>query len=569
MSCVLTDSLSVQTLYLHPVRGEGRMDFDYIIVGAGSAGCVLANRLSADRNNKVCLIEAGGSDKNPIISTPAGIIFGITTKLYNWYYYSSPQPTQYNRSIFCPRGKVLGGSSSINAMLYVRGQPQDYDHWASLGNKGWDFASVLPYFKKSQYQERGADHYHGNNGSLNVADVRHRHPLSERFIQAAQQVGISRNDDFNGARQQGVGYYQVTQKNGRRCSSAAAFLHPIIARKNLTVITQGQVQKILFNNKEAVGVELLQSGQIKTLYANKEVILSAGAFGSPQLLLMSGIGAREKLDVHGIDVQHELPGVGENLQEHVDVLTVVKDKSRSAISFRPGALLRQASSVYQYLKSGRGLLSSPLAEAGGFIQSDSSVDSPDIQFHFVPSAMDDHGRSRQYYLEYGYSLHVCLLRPKSRGSLSLAGASPSLDPIINLNMLSHPQDMAALIEGVRRGREILRAPAMADCRGEEIFPGDDISERAALEEFIRRKANTIYHPVGTCKMGSDPMAVVDDQLRVHGIKRLRVVDASIMPTIVSGNTNAPSMMIAEKAADMILQPDSVTTETDCAIQVQQ
>ncbi|TQV75930.1 choline dehydrogenase [Exilibacterium tricleocarpae] len=529
------------------------MNFDYVIVGAGSAGCVLANRLSADPATSVCLVEAGGSDKSSFIYTPTGITVAITTRLFNWYYHTKAQPTLHNREIFCPRGKVLGGSSSINAMLYVRGQPGDYDHWAALGNSGWRFQDVLPYFKKAQHQERGADALHGVGGPLNVADLRHQHPLSKAFVAAAVEAGYPFNPDFNGPEQEGVGYFQVTQKDGQRCSAAAAYLHPVMDRPNLTVITKAHTQRILLDGKRARGIEIVHGGQRRTLRADKEVMLCAGAFGSPQLLLLSGIGAAAKLQPHGIPVRHELAGVGENLQEHVDVMAVLRDKSATAISYRPKASLKNMLEMVKYLRHRQGLLTSPLAEAGAFIKSAEAEATPDIQLHFLPSAMDDHGRNLAFYFKYGLSLHVCLLRPKSRGSVSLASAAAADDPVIDLNLLSHKDDLAALRNGFKRARSILRSPALADSAGAEIFPGDPVQEDAELDDYIRRKANHIYHPVGTCKMGSDPQAVVDAELRVHGLEGLRVVDASVMPTVVSGNTNAPTIMIGEKAADMILQ----------------
>ncbi len=537
--------------------------YDYIIIGAGSAGCVLANRLSANPENKVCLVEAGGSDKNPVIYTPLGVIASLALGVFNWSFNTKPQTSMKDREIYCPRGKVLGGSSSINAMLYIRGQQQDYDAWAAAGNSGWGYEAVLPYFKKAQNQERGKDDFHGVNGPLNVAEGRSKHCISKAFIDAAVEAGEQHTEDFNDATQEGVGWFQCTQKNGQRCSAAAAYLHPVMTeRPNLTVMTETQTARVLLEGKKAVGVEVIHKGKRKTLRANKEVVLSAGAFGSPQLLLLSGIGAAEKLESHDIPVQHELPGVGENLQEHVDVLVVAKDKSgRSWASLRPLTFLRSIGECFNYLFKRRGMFATTIAEAGGFIKVGDAAQTPDIQLHASPLAMDDHGRTLSYFFKYGYSIHACVLRPKSRGSVTLHSADPQADPNIDLNMLSHPDDTNLLIKAVRRVREIMQAPALSEYNGQEIQPGIQHQEDEALENFVRTKANHVYHPVGTCKMGSDSMSVVNDRLEVHGLSGLRVVDASIMPTLVSGNTNAPTIMIGEKAADMILQSPKTRAES--------
>ncbi len=535
------------------------MSYDYIIVGGGSAGCVLANRLSADPANRVCLVEAGGDDRSSLVYTPLpSLVATVSAGLFNWKYNSKPQPTMANREIYCPRGKVLGGSSSINAMVYTRGQRQDYDSWAAQGNDGWSYDDVLPYFKRSEHNERGGCDYHGTGGPLNVADLRSKHPICEAFIQAAVEKGERPTDDFNGAEQEGVGWYQTTQKEGRRFSAAAAYLHPVSHRPNLDIMTDTQTTRVLLEGMRAVGIEVLQEGARRQIMAEKEVILSAGAYGSPQILLLSGIGPREKVEPHGIAHSHELPGVGENLQEHVDIIVVGHDKSASSWAmFRPRGFVYTLYSFFRYILHKQGMLTSPNTEAGAFIKVSDHAETPDIQIHTAPLAMDDHGRYLPYYAQYGFSVHACVLRPKSRGHLSLRDSDPASHPEIDPNLLSHPDDTQLLIQAVRRLREYFAADALKAYFDKEINPGNNVASDQALEEFIRSNANHVYHPVGTCKMGSDPMAVVNEQLCVHGIEQLRVVDASIMPTIISGNTNAPTMMIAEKAADMILSANEL------------
>lgn len=527
--------------------------YDFIIIGGGSAGCVLADKLSACGNFQVCLIEAGTKDTSPLIHTPIGIVELMKSKSLNWQLNSINEPTQNQRQIFNPRGKVLGGSSSINAMLYVRGQSEDYDHWAALGNKGWSYADVLPYFKATQHQERGEDNYHGINGPLNVAESRSKLPVFERFFNAAKQAGFKHNDDFNGASQEGIGYFQVTQKDGLRCSAAKAFLTPSLHRKNLTVITNALVEKVNIKNKTATGVVYRKNGKQFKLTAAKEVILSSGAFNSPQLLMLSGIGDSKELEQHQIEVTHHLPGVGKNLQEHTDVLVVKRYKLTDIIAYRPKALWWMTKHLAKFFFKRTGLLTSVVAEAGGFVKSDSSLKRPDLQLHFIPAAMDDHGRNLKMLFNYGVAMHACLLRPTSRGSVTLFGKAPHLHPKIHLNMLATSEDQQVMIKAVKLMREIFSQSAFEQITGHEFFPGEQVQSDEEILEFVKRKANTIYHPVGTCKMGNDEMAVVDEQLKVHGIAQLRVVDASIMPTIISGNTNAPTIMIGAKAADMILK----------------
>ena len=531
--------------------------FDFIIVGGGSAGCVLAERLSACGNYQVCLLEAGPKDTHWSIHLPLGVIELMKNKTLNWQFNSHPEKTQHERQIFNPRGKTLGGSSSVNAMLYVRGQKEDYDHWAELGNTEWSFDKVLPYFKSTQHQERGASEFHGVNGALNVADSRSKPPIFDEFIQAAQTAGFKANDDFNGVNQEGVGYYQLTQKDGLRCSTAKAFLTPNMQRPNLTVLTEVAVSQLILENKQVTGIRYKQKGKAKEILARKEVILSAGAFGSPQLLMLSGIGPREELAKHDIALKHELAGVGQNLQDHVDVMVVNRHQRSDLLAYRPKALWWGMKQGLQFFTKRKGILTTPVAEAGGFIKSTPQLDRPDLQLHFIPGAMDDHGRNNKMLMNYAISLHVCLLRPNSRGSVTLYGKNPSLHPKIQLNMLEDQEDQKIMVQGIKLAREIIASEPLAKHNGSEIFPGKSCQSDEAILEFLKEKANTIYHPVGTCKMGNDDMAVVDQHLKVQGLEKLRVIDASIMPTLISGNTNAPTVMIAAKAADMILAEHKV------------
>ncbi|WDE10728.1 GMC family oxidoreductase [Thalassomonas haliotis] len=526
--------------------------YDFIIVGAGSAGCVLAERLSACGKYKVCLLEAGPKDNHWSIHLPIGVIGLMTNRALNWQYKSERETSLNRRRVFNPRGKTLGGSSSINAMLYIRGQKQDYDHWAELGNSGWGFDDVLPYFKAMQHQERGQDNYHGSGGPLNVADSRSKLPVNDDFILAAQQAGFPLNPDFNGPNQEGIGYYQVTQKNGYRCSAATAFLTPHLNRKNLTVLTNVQVEKLQLTGKQVTGISYLSKGKRYRLRAAKEVIVSAGAFNSPQLLMLSGIGPENELKQHNIEIKHALEGVGKNLQDHVDVLVVNRHKRYDLLSFRPRAILWAIKESWKFITRRSGLLTSSVCESGGFIKSHPNVSRPDLQFHFIPGAMDDHGRNSKMLFNYGIALHVCLLRPKSRGKVGLFGNKAYLHPRIELNMLDDDNDIEKMISAVKIAREVLAQSPLSDNNGQELIPGSHCQSDDDIKAFLQQKANTIYHPVGTCKMGKDELAVVDASLKVHGLQGIRVVDASIMPTIISGNTNAPTMMIAAKAADMIL-----------------
>lgn len=522
--------------------------YDYVIVGAGSAGCVLANRLSEDPACRVLLLEAGPRDWHPFIHMPAGLARLVNNRRVNWSYDTAPEPALQGRRLWWPRGKVLGGSSSINAMCYVRGVPADYDGWAAAGAHGWDWASVLPYFRRSECNSRGADALHGDSGPLHVSDLRHHNPLSAAFIEAGQQAGYAFNNDFNGPDQLGVGLYQVTQKDGARCSSAVAYLAPARGRANLHVVTGALVQRLRIEQGRVTGVDYAVGGRRHHAAAGTEVLLSAGAINSPQLLMLSGIGPADDLRRHGIDVRLDQPQVGGNLQDHLDICTL--RHTVPGVSYDRTSELRTA--VDYFLRGRRGPGTSNVAEAGGFIRSPLATDErADIQLHFVPAMLDNHGRHR--LPGDGYTLHACFLHPRSRGRITLASADPAAAPHIQANYLGDSEglDLKMMIECARISREILAQPAFDPWRGAPIFPERDGLDDAGLEAFVRAKAESIYHPIGTCRMGSDETAVVDPQLRLQGIEGLRVIDASVMPTLVSGNTNAPTIMMAERAADLI------------------
>ena len=525
--------------------------YDYVIVGAGSAGCVLAARLSEDADVTVCLLEAGPPDRHPLIHMPLGIMWMMRSKVLNWNFATRSEPELNGRSLFWPRGRTLGGSSSSNAMCYMRGHPSDYDAWEKLGNPGWSFRAVLPYFKRSQHQERGPSPYHGTGGPLNVADLRHPSVLSRTFIQAGIQTGLPHNHDFNGDEQEGVGLFQVTQKNGRRCSTAAGFLKVARQRPNLTVLTGAHARRVLFEGRRAVGVEYLKDGKTQQVRAHREVLLSAGAIQSPQLLMLSGVGERAQLENAGITVLADLPGVGKNLQDHLDVIVV--DTCRKAVSWGITAknLLLGGWYLLRYALGGNGVFTTNGAEGCGFAKSVPSEAVPDLQFHFSPARLSRHSLDLGFMVGDGYSLHVCNLRPRSRGEIRLNGGDPFDKPEIRPNYLVDPDDMERMVRGVRLARKILAAPAFDPYRGRTLLPDVPCETDAEVRQFVRQRAETIYHPVGTCKMGNDAMAVVDPELRVRGVQGLRVVDASIMPLLVGGNTNAPVIMIAEKASDMI------------------
>ena len=526
------------------------MLFDYLVIGGGSAGCVLAARLSEDPNVSVCLLEAGPADKNVLIHCPAGVALLARTTQANWAFETVPQPGLNGRRGYQPRGKVLGGSSSINAMCYVRGPREDYDRWAAEGNAGWGFDDLLPYFKKSEHNERGADAHHGTGGPLNVKDLSCPNRFGPVFIEAATQAGYPRNADFNGATQEGVGMYQVTHRGGERCSVAKAYVTPNLDRKNLTVMTGAHTLRILMEGRRAVGAEVRVGGEVQQLKARREVLLCAGALHSPQLLMFSGIGPGAALQRLGITAVHDLPGVGANLHDHPDVVQVVDTPGLTELF---GLSLAGAANairgIFEWRRARTGLLTTNFAEAGGFIKSSPGEALPDLQLHFVIGKLIDHGRKTVF--GHGYSCHVCLLRPKSRGTLTLASADPLAAPLIDPNFLAEPDDLARLVRGFKAMRNVLQQPALAGYRGRELPASAGAQTDGQIEQFIRDHADTIYHPVGTCRMGSGVGDVVDAQLRVHGVQGLRVVDASIMPSIVGGNTNAPVIAIAEKAADLI------------------
>ncbi len=531
-------------------------EFDYVIVGAGSAGCVLANRLSADPASRVLLIEAGARDRNPLLRVPILTSHWLRGRWHNWRYETEPQPGLDGRRIAWPRGKVLGGSSAINGMVYTRGLRSDYDTWAQAGLAGWSYGDVLPYFRRSEDRDAGADEFHGEGGPLAVSRPQSTNPLFDSFLDASTQAGYPRTDDFNGAEQEGFGRYDFNIRNGRRNSSATAFLDPVRARPNLAIWTGCQARRIVLKEGRATGIELLRKGARETVTARREIVLSGGVVNSPQLLMLSGIGPADELRRHGIAVVRDMPGVGQNLQDHL--LTRVQYACRAPITLH--GLRRPDRAVMAVLRAwlfGTGPGASFPVLCGGLFRSRPELDEPDMQCHFLPGLTSGTLRlnplgKRGAGDRHGFMANVYPLRPLSRGTITLRGADPMESPAIQPNYLAEEADRRTLIDGVRALRRIFAQPAFDNYRGEELAPGPGIETDDEIDAWIRQTADTVFHPVGTCKMGTDTMAVVDAALRVHGIDSLRVADASVMPRITSSNTHAPTVMIAEKAAEMIL-----------------
>ncbi len=528
---------------------DDRADYDYVIVGAGSAGCVLAARLSEDPDVRVCLLEAGGRDASPWIHLPVGYAKTIAWPGLNWLFETEPDARTGDRALPVPRGRVLGGSSAINGLVYVRGQALDYDVWAQLGNRGWSYADVLPYFRRAEHREGGDPAYRGTGGPLNVADVTETDPLLDAVIEAAGSLGHPFNPDYNGAAQEGFGYFQTTMKDGRRMSAARAFLHPARTRANLTVETGAHALRVRFEGTRAVGVEIRQGGRMREVRAAREVVLAAGAVQSPQLLELSGVGQPDLLRARGVEPVHALPGVGENLHDHYIARLTWRIRDARTLNERLRGL-SLLGEVAKLLVARRGALTMPAGIAFGFVRTRAGLEGPDVQFHIAHASFRDPAK-RILDPFPGLTMGPCQLRPASRGSVHIRSADPLAPPSIAPNFLHAPEDGETLVAGMRVARDIAAADPLARRVVTEITPGETVRTDAELLEYAARTGATLYHPVGTCKMGSDPMAVVDDRLRVHGLEALRVVDASIMPRLTSGNTNAPTIMIAEKGSDLI------------------
>ncbi len=532
-------------------------NYDYIIVGAGSAGCALAYRLSTEASCKVLLLEAGPGDSNPMIHIPLGFAFLLKDTKHNWCYETEPEPHMNDRKIAWPRGKVLGGTSSINGMVYIRGQREDYDGWAALGNNGWSYDEVLPYFLRSEHKAEGASEYHGDGGPLWVENVRSEDTLelAELFVQAATQTGIPHNDDFNGATQEGAGYYQLNIKKGLRQSTARTYLKLCQQRPNLTIKTRAHAQRVLIKEKRATGVEYIQtSGKTPAAvraYANCEVILCGGVINSPQLLELSGVGDKSILKPLGLAVNKHLPGVGENLQDHLTI-NIIQGLHGVNTFFEETRPLSLIGNIFKFLIRRKGLLTHPAAQAGIFFRTEDDQTRPMAQVHFAPAASEPDAKGNLKTAP-GTTATVCQLRPESRGSVHIRTANPQTAPAIKANYLATEGDCRTMVKALRTVRNIFNAPALEPYRDSEFNPGSHIQSDEEILGYIRSDAESVYHPVGTCKMGEDEQAVVDARLRVHGIESLRVADASIMPNLISGNTNAAAIMIAEKCADMVLE----------------
>ncbi len=524
--------------------------FDYIIVGAGSAGCVLANRLTANGRHRVLLLEAGGRGLNPWIHVPIGYAKLFQNKRYNWMFETEPEPELNNRKIFQPRGKVLGGTSAINGLVYIRGQKEDYDHWAQLGNTGWSHDNVLPLFKRAEDQENGADDLHGVGGPLSVSNPRDPHVLCDAFIQAAGERGIPFNPDFNGVQQEGAGYFQTTSRNGIRCSTAAGYLKQARNRQNLTILTHAHVSRIMFDGKRASAIEFLHRGKLQRTDIGREAILCAGAIASPQILEVSGVGQAERLRGLGVDVVHDAPDVGENLQDHLQVRMVFRCKQSVTLNDDYNNLLRRVGLGLRYALGRRGPLAVSAGYANAFIKSRPDLATPDIQIHFIIFSTEKMGAGLHRFS--GFTASVCHLRPEARGSIHARSANVADAPAIKVNYLAAPEDKRANIAGLRALRSVMQAPAMEPFLEAELEPGPAVTSDTDLLSYIRQRGSSIYHPSGTCRMGVDPKAVVGPDLKVKGVAGLRIADGSIMPRLVSGNTNAPIIMIGEKASDLIL-----------------